>query len=323
MGKILSILIPTRSRYEYLKRTLEQMIPQIERNIDEVELVVCCNASKDETDSYMKEMILKYPFIRYRYFDEYVEVGESLIRSVDESHGEYVVLWGDDDIPHPYFIETILDVIRENSEIAIIHCNRLFGKDGKYGIKGLAVQNKEYDKNNGVLTLDELLEKYSISLGFISSLVFRHDCWEKGKCNFSRDHYGYEHLSIIISGSAGRKCYYCSFPLEIQRHSLERDFTAKWPLYHFIGVPNMMKDFDRWGITSSALERWNIVRNSSFILFLWNMMFTSLDKKRYKPICHELNKYQSSVIRRCLTYLIVWGMPTWLFKMLRDKLYSK
>lgn len=319
MNKTLSIVIPTLNRHEYLKRTLANILPQVERNINEAELVVCCNASKDETDEYMQGVVKEHPFVQYCYFDEYVEVGASLIRSVEQTNGEYVVLWGDDDIPFPYFVETILDIIHENPEIGIIHCNRLSGKDAKYDIKGLKVHDTEYKDES--MDLDTLVQRFTLSLGFISSLIFRRDSWDAGKCNYSPKHYGYEHLAIIVSGSKGRQCYYCSFPLEIQRNPLERDFTIKWPLYHFVGVPNMMKDFDRLGITSSAFDNWDKGLNGSFIRFLWNMMFTSLDKKMYKPLCKELNSYQHSLIRKCFTYLIVWGMPKWLFKSLRNRLY--
>ena len=322
MGKTLSVVIPTLNRYEYLKRTLAQMLPQVERNADDVELVVCCNASKDETDNYMKGILAQHPDVRYRYFDEYVEVGASLIRSVGESQGEYVVLWGDDDIPFPYFVETVLAIIRKHPDVGIIHCNRLSGKDTKYGMRSLKVHDGEYEEEDGTLTLDELVQKFTISLGFISSLIFRRDCWEKGKSNFSKEHYGYEHLAMIVSGAKGRKCYYYCLPIEIQRNPLERDFTVKWPLYHFIGVPNMMKDFDKWGVTASAFDNWNTIDNGSFVHFIWNMMFTSLDKAMYKPMCKELNKYQSSWIRRGLTYVIIWGMPKFLFKMLRKRLYN-
>lgn len=99
MGKVLSVVIPTLNRYEYLRRTLKYVIPQVQKHLDKVELVICCNASKDKTDEYIKSLLPQYPFIKYKYFDEYVEVGQSLIRSVGEASGEYVVLWGDDDIP--------------------------------------------------------------------------------------------------------------------------------------------------------------------------------------------------------------------------------
>lgn len=322
MGKTLSVVIPTLNRYEYLKRTLALILPQVERNKDEVELVVCCNASKDETDDYMKGIVAAHPFVQYHYFNEYVEVGASLIRSVGQSNGEYVVLWGDDDIPYPFFVETVLGIIHKYPEVGIIHCNRLSGKDAKYDIRGLKVHDGDYYEKDVILDLKELVQKFTISLGFISSLIFRRDCWEAGKCNYSKEHYGYEHLAMIVTGAKGRKCCYYSLPIEIQRNPLERDFTVKWPLYHFIGVPNMMRDFDRLGVTTSAFKNWQKTWNGSFIHFVWNMMFTSLDKKMYKPLCKQLNKYQNSIIRRYLTYIIVWGMPKSLFTILRNKLYS-
>ncbi|MDO5526720.1 MAG: glycosyltransferase family A protein [Prevotella sp.] len=321
MGKTLSVVIPTLNRYEYLKRTLALMLPQVERNQDKVELVICNNASKDETDDYMKSIVAVYPFVQYHYFDEYVEVGDSLIRSVGQSNGEYVVLWGDDDIPYPYFVDTVLDIIHKYPEVGIIHCNRLSGKDAKYDMRKVKVHDSDYYEKDVILDLEELVQKFTISLGFISSLIFRRDCWEAGICNYSKEHYGYEHLAMIVTGAKGLKCSYYSLPIEIQRNPLERDFTVKWPLYRFIGVPNMMKDFDRLGVTTSAFKNWETTWNGSFIHFLWNMMFTSLDKKMYKPLCKELNKYQNSAIRRCFTYLIIWGMPKGLFKILRNKLY--
>lgn len=322
MGKKLSVVIPTLNRYEYLKRTLALMLPQVERNQDEVELVVCCNASKDETDDYMKGIVTVHPFVQYHYFDEYVEVGASLIRSVGQSNSEYVVLWGDDDIPYPYFVDTVLDIIHKYPEVGIIHCNRLSGKDAKYDIKGLTVYDKEYKEHDRLFGIDILVQRFTISLGFISSLIFRKDCWEVGIPNYSKEHYGYEHLAIIISGTKDRQCYYYSLPIEIQRNPQERDFTVKWPLYRFIGAPNIMSDLDKLGITKSALKDWNQIYNSSFAQFVWNMMFTSLDRKMYKTLCKELNKYQKSIIRRCLTYIIVWCMPKWLFKKLRSSRYK-
>lgn len=322
MSKTLSVVIPTLNRYEYLKRTLTQMLPQVERNLDEVELVVCCNASKDETDKYMKEQVKMYPFIQYYYFDEYVEVGESLIRSVNLANGDYLVLWGDDDIPFPYFLETVLDIIHKNPEVGIIHCNRLSGKDAKFNIRELSVYETEYKDYDSLMEVECFIQRFTISLGFISSLIFHRDCWSAGIVNYSKEHYGYEHLGIIVSGAKGRQCYYYSFPIEIQRNPQERDFTVKWPLYRFIGAPNIMKDLDKLGITTSALNDWDSKYNSSFTQFIWNMMFTSLDKKMYKPLCKELNKYQNFIIRKYLTYVIVWCMPKWLFKMLRSYRYK-
>lgn len=321
--KQLSIVIPTLNRYEYLKRTMDFVVPQVEKHLEEVELVVCCNASKDETDIYMKELCKEKPFIRYKYFDEYVEVGQSLIRSVGEAQGEYVVLWGDDDIPMPFFTDTILDIIRKNPEVGIVHCNRLAGKDTKYGMRGIHVQERALEMDEeGVYPIDKFVERFTISLGFISSLIFRKDGWKKGIPYFNDQYFGYEHLSIIVNGNKDRACYYYPFPLEYQRLPFDRDYSVKWPLYHFVGVPNMMSDYDKNGITNNALSRWQENENSSFPHFVWNMFYTSQDRKYFKPLCKELNKYQHSSLRKLLTYIIVYTSPKFLFTSIKNRMYK-
>ena len=110
MKNIHSVVIPTINRYEYLRRTKQILLPQISRNQSRVELVVCTNACTDKTDQYMKSLITQFPYLVYKKFDEYVEVGASMARSVNQCTGEYVILWGDDDVAYPYFIDYILQV---------------------------------------------------------------------------------------------------------------------------------------------------------------------------------------------------------------------
>lgn len=322
MGKVLSIVIPTLNRYEYLKRTLEYVIPQVQKNLDKVELVICCNASMDKTDEYVKALLPRYPFIKYKYFDEYVEVGQSLIRSVGEASGEYVVLWGDDDIPFPSFTDEVLEIIERNPELGIIHCNRLAGKDTKYGMRDIYVQERELSLTDDVIfSIEDFVERFTISLGFISSLIFRKDGWNKGISYYNDQYFGYEHLSIIVNGNKDRRCYYYPYPLEYQRLPYVRDFSVKWPLYKFVGVPNMMADFDKNGVTHNALDRWDKTRNAGLAHFIWDMMYTSQDRKFFKALCKELNKYQKSKLRRILTYCIVYFCPKTVFSFFKKRLY--
>lgn len=322
MGKVLSIVIPTLNRYEYLKRTLEYVIPQVQKNLDKVELVICCNASMDKTDEYVKALLPRYPFIKYKYFNEYVEVGQSLIRSVGEASGEYVVLWGDDDIPFPSFTDEVLGIIEKNPELGIIHCNRLAGKDTKYGMRDIYVQERELSlTDDNIFSIEDFVERFTISLGFISSLIFRKDGWNKGISYYNDQYFGYEHLSIIVNGNKDRRCYYYPYPLEYQRLPYVRDFSVKWPLYKFVGVPNMMADFDKNGVTHNALDRWDKTRNAGLAHFIWDMMYTSQDRKFFKALCKELNKYQKSKLRRILTYCIVYFCPKTVFSFFKKRLY--
>lgn len=323
MNKLFSIVIPTLNRCEYLKRTLDCLLPQVEQHLDEVELIVCCNASKDETDAYMRQQSKDYPFIKYKYFDEYVEVGQSLIRSVGEAQGKFVVLWGDDDIPMPFFVTTILDIIKKNPDVGIIHCNRLAGKDLKYGMKDIYVEEKNFDENEeGVYSMRDFVPRFGVRLGFISSCVFNREGWLAGIPYYNDQYYGYEHLSIIVNGNKESKCFYYPYPLEIQRLPYKRDFSEKWPLYRFVGVPNMLSDFDENGVTDRALFRWHQMMNSSLPDFIWNMMYCTQNRVFFKSKCSLLNRYQKSKFRKFLTYLIVYFCPGFIFKTLKSKLYK-
>lgn len=322
MNKTLSIVIPTLNRYEYLKRTLNFIIPQVERNLDRIELIVACNASKDDTDIYMKDIVTKYPFVKYVYFDDYVEVGYSLIRSVDLASGEYVVLWGDDDIPFPYFSDTILDIVDQNPNIGVIFCNRLQGKDTKYGMKNLKLLITEYEEENGLYNLNDFINKFTIHLGFISSLVFKRTVWDKGRSFFNKEFYGYEHLSIILNGAKGCNCFYYNLPLEIQRQPYSRDFDSKWALYYLVGIPNMMADFDKNGLSEGALEHWEEMGCKSLTKFIWQVSYTSLDKKYYKSIRSDLLMYQRTRFRKLLTLTILYLMTKKLFVFLKNRIYN-
>ena len=322
MNKKLSVVIPTLNRYQYLKRTLDYIIPQVQENIAVTELVICCNASKDETDEYVKSILPQYPFIKYKYFDEYVEVGQSLIRSVSEATGEYVVLWGDDDIPMPFFVSTVLNILCNNPNLGVIYVNRLSGKDTKYDMKDMqVVEPYYYESKEGLMPISDLVQSFTINLGFISSLIFNKEGWDKGTGYYNPKYYGYEHLSIIINGNKGKDCYYYPYPVEIQRLPYNRDFEYKWPLYRFIGVPNMMQDFDKAGVTQGALDKWHEMRNSSTLAFIWNMAYTSLNRKMYKPLCKEINQYQPKWYRKVLTYVIIYILPKSVFSIIKKRIY--
>mgnify|MGYP000468660982 CR=1 FL=1 len=62
---LLSIAIPTVNRKLFLELTLNEFLPQIRRNFREVELVISNNASEDDTDLYISNLIDQHKFLKY------------------------------------------------------------------------------------------------------------------------------------------------------------------------------------------------------------------------------------------------------------------
>lgn len=90
---LLSIVVPTKNRYEYLKPFVELMASYKQGN---VEMVIQDN-SDDNTDflAYLDEK--KYGFVVYDYCAEPLSVVENSNRAVKASSGRYVCFMGDDD----------------------------------------------------------------------------------------------------------------------------------------------------------------------------------------------------------------------------------
>jgi len=99
-GKLLSIVVPTKNRYQYLKYLIELVAGF---HSDEVELVIQDN-SDDNTDfaSYLKS--LEYNFIRYDHIRGQIPMSINSDKAILNSTGEFVCFLGDDDGVTKYII---------------------------------------------------------------------------------------------------------------------------------------------------------------------------------------------------------------------------
>ena len=91
--KLLSIVVPTKDRYKYLKFLIDLVA---NFHSDEVELVIQDN-SKDNVDfiEYLKS--LQYGFIRYDHVQGQIPMSVNSDKAILNSTGEYVCFLGDDD----------------------------------------------------------------------------------------------------------------------------------------------------------------------------------------------------------------------------------
>ena len=119
---LLSICITTYNRAAWLDVSLKQISKFVSPYADVVELVVCDNASSDNT-----EMIAtRYrEFPGFRYFRNPVNVGMlgNLRETVHHARGRFVWMLGDDDIVRAGALEKILRVILDKPSVPLIYLN--------------------------------------------------------------------------------------------------------------------------------------------------------------------------------------------------------
>lgn len=103
VNKLLSIVVPTKNRYYYLKYLI-QLVEDL--HTDDVELVIQDN-SDDNTEflSYLQKK--QYPFIRYSYVQGQIPMSENSDRAILNSTGEYICFLGDDDGFTKYLVDGV------------------------------------------------------------------------------------------------------------------------------------------------------------------------------------------------------------------------
>lgn len=112
---LLSIVIPTKDRYQYLVECIKTLI-----NIDSDEIEIVIQDNTIENSSFIKELKeWNWPHIKYYHNKEHLSVVQNSEFAVENSSGKYVCFIGDDDSVS----EIVIDVVRMMSVNKIESCN--------------------------------------------------------------------------------------------------------------------------------------------------------------------------------------------------------
>lgn len=319
--------MPTFNRGWILSSSLQLIKEQIKRNANDVELIVCNNASSDNTEEVVRKILEEDDFFRFISYKDHKEIGISIARSIDNATGRYFLLWGDDDIPDPRMIDVLLDALKRHSDIEGIHFNRMQGyADSSLKQKemdNLRVFYKQIDEPEILYESSKEFAKNCFrGMAFLSVNLISKDAWEKGKQIYTAEHLGFEFLAPFLYGLSGKKCLYISYPLCVQRCLKRPVYREKWPAYLYVGIPRALKDLEKYDVIDDWKEHYRVFTSnsqfrSSFLGYVNNIVYwATRDKEYYIPLVKEINQSQTSVFRKLVTYTIY--LPNWLNKFNRS-----
>ncbi len=303
MKKQLSIVIPTYNRAYVLKFTLSLLVEQVSRHLEDVDFIVCDNASNDDTQEIMKTMCSTYPFVQYIIYKDHVEVGDSIKRSASNAKGKYLLLWSDDDIPSQFLVDMVLDTLKRHPDLGCLCFNRIEGdSQDVLPIKSLYLTRKDfYEFEEKYDDSSTFIEKYFCDMSFMSQNVINMDCWNKGSENKTEGFWGFEFMIPLLAGLRNKQCLYLGFPLCIERHpSMENhSYANKWPLYIYIGIPRILIYLESIGIINDWKKCYSNYHyaNSTFA-YLKQVYFSfTKDIPKYQPMKKEIVSYQTHPVR--------------------------
>ena len=202
----LSICIPTYNRVRYLKELLPAILDQADAEC--VEVVVSDNASTDDTADYLRWLL--NPCLRWWTNETNIGGDRNFLKCVAEARGEYVWLFGDDDIMPAGAVGMVLDFLRQHHPALLISVDR-------------DVDARLYD-SYGVM-LKDMGDELVLAHTLISANIFKRELFDM-KLAVKKLWVQYAHMFGIMANMAGRKIGV--MPRFVETRPVRADF-AKFP----------------------------------------------------------------------------------------------
>lgn len=161
---LLSICIPTYNRADVLKHCIDAIVNHEQANKGRIEIVVCDNASTDNTQEMMSEYAQHYPYIVYIRNKENVGVIYNSIIALDSARGEFLKLINDHSIYTPDGLQYLCNQVKANlAEKPVL----LFRNDG-WGTP----------KEHVCSTMDETVRQTGYNLTWMGIYGYWKEDWE-------------------------------------------------------------------------------------------------------------------------------------------------
>ena len=179
---LLSVCIPTYNFGSFIGETLASIVPQAG---EEVEIVVLDGASTDNTGEVVQSFRTDFDRLAYVRMPEKGGIDKDMALAVSHAHGEYIWLFGADDVMLPGAVETVLDRIRSLADVYLCettlatyemkpvrrHRNLSLNEERTFDL-AIPTQRDDYLK---------LAVNTQAVFSFCGALIIRRDRWEASR----------------------------------------------------------------------------------------------------------------------------------------------
>ena len=210
MSKILSICIPTFNRADLIDAALHS----IENNLidqESVEVIICDNASEDNTQEIVNTYCDRIPNFRYHRNSSNIGPVKNVRKVIELATGEFVWLFADDDVMAVGALAYLLRFLSDHSDVDYLFYTREVVdfdlKPTRIGVQPKGLNSDViFSDGNGLFCGCDGQMPYFI--GFYSSTIIRRQIWldSASKVAVVSDDYAWDHLLIIFRAIRNGKC---------------------------------------------------------------------------------------------------------------------
>src|SRR5258706_15173636 len=112
---LVTVAVPTFSRFEYLKEAVASALSQTYENI---EVLIGDDGTTDAIHEWGQSLAQRDPRVRYQRNEQNLGLAGNWNAVTDAARGEFLIIIGDDDRLLPAFVETLIGLVDPSGQVA-------------------------------------------------------------------------------------------------------------------------------------------------------------------------------------------------------------
>jgi abequosyltransferase len=213
---LLTIVIPTKNRIDYLKRNLDNLNEILTKNhlTKIIHVIVSDNNSQDGTQEYLLRTKSHYPKLKIKTIinQENLTGQNNSFVALSKAVSNFIMFMGDDDYINSELMAEVIEILQNNSKISTVVVNSI-----QYHL----LEKKFNSKPRGKIKRTKIYKWHIFSLGLLkftnnlSGHVFKRST-DNDDTKEAYNNYFYPHIySIAQSMKMGQSAYITNNPIEI------------------------------------------------------------------------------------------------------------
>jgi abequosyltransferase len=235
----LSVCISTINRSDFIRETLESIVPQL---TNDVELVIVDSSSDSATEEIVRSFEGKGNVV---YLRSKLSFGEAYSKAVEIARGEYCWLFADDDLLKPGAVAAALDASRSDYSLIVVNAE-VRNADLSQLLEDRRVPASE-DRIYSAQQEDQdnLLADTGMYLTFIGAVIIHRQLWNQ---RIKEEHFTsmFIHMIIIFGSRLPGRALLIANPWIVIRYGNALWRPKSFGIWMF-EFPNLVWSFDQFG----------------------------------------------------------------------------
>ena len=302
-NKLLTVSIPSNNKTNYLIESINLFL-DIKQN-DEFEICISDNANISRL-KILRESINDFDNkVKYFHNPKFAKMSQNFDNAINIATGEYVWLFGDDDLPSKNSIKIIKNALN-NYDVDLIITNSSSFYDNNIIIEPKRV-NCSVDKFYHKKSNNDFMSELASYISFVSALIVKKQSWVKSKIS-SEDEY-FLHVQKILNIKKNSNCLFLCSPL-VKMRVFSQTWTNNYFKIWMISWPKVI-----WEQTNyDTFAKYKVIPKKPTKFF-----FKVLSKKAYGY--YSFNDFKNYILNdeeivkiKKIIFFIISLLPKFIFK---------